>query len=117
MTKPVGSWTRSWVVAAVGLVLLLMAASPASFGADDQPLAVADCQVAGSTVTVTVANPGTDVQSGTLKVATQVDGQLVVSQASVAVSGHGTVAVSFGFSSTADQVIALGITDESHPYF
>jgi len=108
---------RGWIPVAAGLLLILLATSPPTFGeSGDPPMAVAGHQVSGNVVQVTVTNPSSDPQTATVQIQVVVDGEVVHGFIPVTVMGGGTASVPVGFTSSVEEVQTLGITQGGNPF-
>ncbi len=115
--KSIGRFlSKTWIPAVAGLVLILLAASPPTFGGDDSSLSVAGSETAGTVVQVTVANTSSDPQSATVRVAAKVDGNLMVSFVPVSVGPDSSVTAHAGFPSEIQQIIHVGIREDDSPF-
>jgi hypothetical protein len=110
--------SQTWIPAVAGLLLLLLATSPPTFGGNDaeSSLAVEGCNTAGSTVEVAVSNSADESRTGTVTVAAKVEGNLVVRQATVSLGANSTASLSLRFPSQVDDVITLGLYEDNNPF-
>jgi hypothetical protein len=106
---------KTWIPAVAGLLLLLLATSPQTFGGDSA-LSVAGCETAGTVVEVTVANSSSETLTATVRVAASVDGNLMVRVASVTVGPDSAVTAHVGFPTDIQQIILVGIKDHGSPF-
>ena len=115
--KSIGRFlSKTWIPAVAGLVLILLAASPPTFGGDDSSLSVAGSETAGTVVQVTVANSSSDPKTATVRVVAVVDGNLMVSLVPVSVGPDSAVTAHAGFPSEIQQIINVGIREDDSPF-
>ena len=110
--------SQTWIPALAGLLLLLLATSPPTFGGDGEgeALVVESCETTGSVAEVVVSNSADETRTGTVTVAAKVDGYFLVRRASVSLSGNSASAVRVSFPSQIEGVITVGIRDDGLPF-
>ena len=102
---------KSWVVVVLALVLLV-ATSPATFGAVSFGLKVVGYSTSANVVYVTVANSAPTAQTGTVVVSAIVSGAQVSGSSSFTVAGGSTAVVPVVFSGSPSNIINCGATTD-----
>ena len=115
MKKANGVLNRTWIPVVAGLLLLLLATSPPTFGAK-KSLALEGCDRVGSEAVVAVSNSSGEARRGTVTVAAKVDGALVVKSASVTLSANSLASVKMSFGSQLQDIITVGLREEPSPF-
>ncbi len=102
---------KLWVVVALALALLV-ATSPASFGAASFGLKVVGYTTSANVVYVTVANPTQATQSGTVVVSAVVNGMSTSGSAPFTAAARSTVVVPVVFSASPSGILHCGATTD-----
>jgi hypothetical protein len=112
------SATRSATTAALAAILILIAGSdvePAAAG--NSLLQAAPVSISGSTVRVTIVNPGPDAATATVLVRAVVKNRVTQASRTVTVAGGGTTAVDVDFDAPVKGIITAGvILDDGAPF-
>jgi hypothetical protein len=110
--------SQTWIPVIAGLLFLLLATSPPTFGGNDDSdeMVVESCGSAGNTVTVDVLNPSAQGRSGTVTVAARVEGNLVVQSASVSLRSSSRVSLTLSYSSDIEEIITVGLYEDPNPF-